>query len=102
MLKDKSTPFKRHDLKVLPEYYVRLIHGLKSFEFRKNDRDFRSLDTLLLQEFDPKLQEYTGRTAVYLIMDVFDPAELNSITAGEPFPEGFVIMSIQLINRYID
>ena len=49
-----------HDLKCWPEYFAAVRDGLKPFEVRKNDRDFRVGDTLRLWEFDPKLNIHTG------------------------------------------
>ena len=54
-----------HELKTLPEYFQRILSGEKNFEVRKNDRGFQKGDTVILQEYDPKiayeLHSYTGR-----------------------------------------
>jgi hypothetical protein len=42
-----------HYLKTWPAYFARVRSGEKPFEVRKNDRDFQTGDTLVLQEFDP-------------------------------------------------
>lgn len=42
-----------HHLKTLPPFFARVRSGEKTFEVRKNDRDFQTGDTLVLQEFDP-------------------------------------------------
>jgi hypothetical protein len=41
--------------------------GLKTHDLRKNDRDFKVGDRLLLQEYDQTLAQYTGRE---LLMDI--------------------------------
>lgn len=51
---------KIHYLKTWPEYFKSVKKGLKSFELRKNDRDFEENDSLCLQEWDPKSEKYTG------------------------------------------
>lgn len=60
----------QHDLKVWPEYFDALAHG-KRFEVRKNDRDFKPGDELLLREYSPGPDEYTGRkmtvTVTYML-----------------------------------
>ena len=47
-----------HELKILSEYFWAVKSGAKNFEIRKNDRDFRVGDTLILKEW--KDGEYTG------------------------------------------
>lgn len=49
-----------HDLKCWPEFFAAVRDGLKPFEVRKNDRDFRVGDTLRLWEYDPQLDMHTG------------------------------------------
>lgn len=41
----------QHRLKTWPEYFEGVAGGSKTFEVRKNDRDFRIGDTLVLREF---------------------------------------------------
>lgn len=50
-----------HALKTWPEYYKAVASGDKNFEVRRNDRPFKVGDNLLLQEWNPESQEYTGR-----------------------------------------
>lgn len=50
---------KNHQLKILPWYFEAVLSEHKNFELRKDDRDFMTGDTLLLQEWDGKA--YTGR-----------------------------------------
>ena len=47
--------------KIWPEYFELVSSGKKKFELRLNDFDFTERDTLLLEEWDPKTKEYTGR-----------------------------------------
>lgn len=42
-----------HSLKTLPVYFAAVLRGDKTFEVRKNDRDFQTGDTLILREYDP-------------------------------------------------
>lgn len=50
-----------HELKTWPHYFAAVRAGTKTFEIRKNDRDFVVGDTLILQEFDPEDGAYTGQ-----------------------------------------
>ena len=49
-----------HDLKCDPEYFQAVKRGDKTFEVRKNDRDFRVGDYIDLREYDREKQCYTG------------------------------------------
>lgn len=49
-----------HDLKIVQPFFGRVQSGEKTFEFRKNDRDFQAGDTVALQEYDPKTNTYSG------------------------------------------
>lgn len=79
---------KTHYLKVWPSYFEALVEGRKSFELRKDDRGFSVGDVLVLQEWDPALESYTGRQVIreveYIARDV----------PGFGLMQGFCIMSI--------
>ena len=49
-----------HALKIRPKYFDAVRSEVKTFELRKNDRDFRVGDFLALNEWDD--DHYTGRT----------------------------------------
>lgn len=49
-----------HALKIQPKYFDAVRSEVKTFELRKNDRDFRVGDFLALNEWDD--DHYTGRT----------------------------------------
>ncbi|MDF7810725.1 ASCH/PUA domain-containing protein [Hymenobacter sp. YC55] len=51
-----------HQLKTWPEYFCQVIDAAKNFEFRINDRDFKKGDLLMLREWDPSTESYTGRS----------------------------------------
>ena len=46
-----------HYLKIKPEYYKDIECGLKTFELRKNDRDFQVGDILMLIKLDSEGNE---------------------------------------------
>ena len=59
---------KTHELKTLPPFFDRVFSGDKTFELRRNDRDFQVGDVLVLREWEndcdwKKLDvgAYTGR-----------------------------------------
>ena len=51
----------KHELKTWPEFFQAIWCGDKTFEIRKDDRGFKERDEVILQEWDPKTQEPTGR-----------------------------------------
>lgn len=84
---------KVHELKTWPEYFEAIIRGVKTFEIRKNDRDFNTGDFLALYEYDPSTEEYTGREA---------SAFVTYVMRGKPIGEsfgiecGYALMAIEL------
>ncbi|MBM7715341.1 hypothetical protein JOC94_002328 [Bacillus thermophilus] len=61
VIKGKYSAHLLHELKILPGYFEEVEKGIKTFEIRKNDRDYQVSDFLLLKEFDPKTKTYTGK-----------------------------------------
>lgn len=47
-----------HELKILPQYFEAAWDGRKTFELRKNDRDYKVGDYLVLREYSDG--NYTG------------------------------------------
>lgn len=62
----------QHLLNCYPEYFEAIMDGIKTFECRYNDRDFKVGDELLLREYDPQ-KGYTYRCIVrkitYILSD---------------------------------
>lgn len=48
--------------KIWPEYFTLVKSGRKKFELRVADFRIRDGDMLVLREWDPKKQTYTGRS----------------------------------------
>lgn len=63
-----------HELKIHPEHYKNILLGFKKVEIRFNDRNYQENDLLILNEFDPKTEKYTGcqlkRKVDFIIKDV--------------------------------
>ena len=74
-----------HELKCWPEYFQAVLDGVKMFEIRKNDRDFKVGDWLHLQEWCPKTQAYTGRST---------KREVVYSTGWEQKP-GYIVMGLR-------
>jgi hypothetical protein len=60
-----------HSLKCWPQYFAALLDGSKTFEIRKNDRNFAVGDVLVIRELCASDSEtvnpaiYTGRVCVF-------------------------------------
>ena len=78
-----------HKLKTLREHFVLVLSGVKKFEVLLNDRDYKVGDTLLLQEWDPKANEYTGRNLSRIVTYILE--------GGIGIHEGFVVLGIKKI-----
>ena len=50
-----------HDLKIWPEFFQAVLEDRKRFEYRNDDRGFKVGDVLLLREWTPYTENYTGR-----------------------------------------
>ena len=51
-----------HELKVWPACFEAVADGRKAFDVRLNDRDYQVGDALLLREYEPESEQYSGRT----------------------------------------
>lgn len=56
-----------HRLKTWSEFFVPLSSGKKTFEVRKNDREFKVGDVLILEEFDPEKNCHTGQNESFRV-----------------------------------
>ena len=60
---------RRHELKILPKWYENVESNKKNFEIRRNDRDFKVGNTLVLQEYEEG--SYTGRQITRKIQYIY-------------------------------
>ena len=82
----------KHELKTWPVYFQATWAGAKFFEIRKNDRDFKINDEIVLKEFIPENGadgEYTGREIEGFIRYV----------TGDLCKEGYVTFSFDETHR---
>ena len=75
-----------HILKTHPEPFQAVFDGLKTFEFRYNDRNFQVGDFLDLKEYNPITKEFSGRSIQVKITYI--------LAEGYNIPEGYAILSI--------
>lgn len=60
-------PRKAHGLKTWPQYLDAILSGAKTFDVRKNDRDFRQGDILHLREWFPEREEWGPRSVTCFV-----------------------------------
>jgi Domain of unknown function (DUF3850) len=61
-----------HKLKTWPQYYYAVTCDRKPFEIRKNDRDYKVGDVLILQCYDPATNTYGGEEEVRRVTYITD------------------------------
>lgn len=77
-----------HELKCWESYFCSVWDGSKPFELRKDDRDFRTGDTLWLRETKYGSGEYTGRECRRIITYVLRHEEDLGL------PQGYAILGL--------
>lgn len=77
-----------HELKIWNEYFEEVFMRNKTFEIRKNDRDFKKGDTLILKEWDNFRETFTGREIARRVTYVFEGGSFG-------LEKDFVVMAIK-------
>lgn len=80
---------RKHELKILPQYFERVVSGEKTFEIRENDRDFQTGDEIELKEFDKVMRKFTGRYVSGRISYIFHGGEYG-------LEQGYCVFSFKI------
>ncbi len=80
---------KIHEIKIYPTYYQAIARGEKTFELRKNDRNYKVGDVLKLKEWDG--ENFTGHRMMRKITYIYHGANKYGLS------EGFCILSIKKV-----
>lgn len=83
---------KVHELKIGFEFFEAVKDGRKKFEIRKNDRNYQEGDILILKEYDPLTQLFSGE-----IIKV----EITYMTDWEQ-KDDYVVLGIEEIWEFIN
>lgn len=79
-----------HQLKTWPVPFRAVLSGKKRYEIRKNDRDFKVGDILVLNEYRPRSKKYTGSNCVMVVTYMTHggewglPCDLCVLSLAEP------------------
>ena len=76
----------RHELKIVTGPFEEVKAGVKTAEFRRNDRGYQVGDWCLLREWLPESQTYTGRDILIRV---------TCITTGYGIPDGYAMLSFK-------
>ena len=81
--------------KVWPEYFEKIISGKKKFELRLADFEVNEGDTLVLEEWDNKKKEYTGRKIEVIATYIFRTKDQTFWSQEEVEKYGFQIIQFE-------
>jgi Domain of unknown function (DUF3850) len=90
---------KVHHIKSWPQYFAPIREGRRTHELRRNDRDFQVGDTMLLEEFDPQTQKYTGETCEVEITSMTSNIQPCAVSS-EALDPAFCILSIRHVVKH--
>jgi len=83
----------RIEKKVWPEYFQKIVDGVKKFELRLADFDCKEGDVLVLREWDPATKKYTGRKINKTVRYVIRTKDVKFWSQKEIARYGFQIIS---------
>ena len=78
---------KVHELKIEPKYLEAVKGGRKKFEIRNNDRNYQEGDILILRDYDPITQLFSGEIIKVEVTYMTDYAQ----------QDGYVVLGIEEI-----
>ena len=94
-----ARPVATHELKCWPQFFAAIAEGHKRHDLRRScDRDFAVGDRLLLREFDPDSEGYTGRIQMVQVTYITSH-ELPCALSGEALDPAYCILSIALLTE---
>jgi len=81
--------------KVHPEYFEQIKQGKKKFELRLGDFECGPGDILVLKEWDPKKQQYTGRELEKKVTYVLKTKDIKFWKKEDIEKHGFQVISLE-------
>lgn len=86
-----------HELKSWPEYFRAIVTGDRRHELRKNDRDYKVGDIILLREYDPKNRWFTGSKLQVEVTSITSTDVPCAVSEQGLHPD-YCILSIRLVD----
>lgn len=83
----------RHKKKTRPEYFQKILAGKKTYELRLADWECKEGDILVLQEWDPKTKQYTGRELEKKVTHVGKTKDMQFFSEDDVAKYGYQIIS---------
>ena len=80
--------------KAWPEYFQAILDGDKTFDLRLADFNCKKNDTLVLKEWDPKTNEYTGRIVRKKITYILKTKDIPFFTVDAVNEYGYQVMAL--------
>lgn len=81
--------------KVWPEYFQQIMNKTKKFELRLADFELKENDTLILEEYDPETNTYTGRKVTKKAKSIIKFNPLRMHNPEEIKKHGFYIIELE-------
>lgn len=81
-----------HNVRVIKTWqdpFCDILNGIKRFEYRINDRNYLIGNILVLREYHPESNEYSGRSICAEVVSIYKD--------GYGIPDGYCIMGIKIL-----
>lgn len=85
----------RVEKKAWPEYFQAILEGKKTFDLRIADFQIAECDILVLKEWDPKTQNYTGRILEKQVTHVLKTKDLAFWSKDQVDKYGYQVLSLK-------
>lgn len=88
-----------HELKTVHPYFSQIWFDEKNFEIRKNDRNYKMGDRLILREYDKEneLKPYSGRCIFCKVTKILIPP--NTFVG---LYEDYLVMKIVVMDKWVE
>lgn len=91
---------KTHRLKTWPDYFNAVRNGAKPFDVRFDDRGYKVGDRVLLQEYEPRRKEFTGKEVLCRITYVLAS---DAKAVKDALSKDWVVLGLdRVLYRYVE